>query len=417
VVGVAGAGGATHEYDRAAFLGWIPLVLAVWGAWSDRRRARFWVGAALVFALLALGPTLQIAGVAHFGEGRWTVPLPYRLVRLIPGINIARIPSRFSLVVTLCLAVLAGLGLAALMRRWPAATGRRAQFLLPSLLVGALLTEQFAAPFPTEPPPTPAFYHQLARSDEIGTVLELPFSRLEPRVHWGQTIHRRPIVGGYLSRDLDYPLLDLPPFRELAGRRPAPDITPPDELGIEERALAFAGVRWIVVRLDLATPDRPALAQFLARWAEPEPIARDDHLVAYRARSPDPRAATLALRPADGWYEPEPYAGGRGRMRWFRQAAGLHCWNFGEEGRTVALRFEAWSLNGTRRLEVAIDGRAVGQWAVSGPQRFDIPLTLTPGQHHIALRALDPPARPVDLGLGDDPRPLAFGVANVELRR
>ena len=80
---VAGALGLRDEslrYDRAAFLGYLPLALALVGAWS--RRGRFWVATALLFALLALGPALQVGGATRFGPAGWELPLPYRLIGL-----------------------------------------------------------------------------------------------------------------------------------------------------------------------------------------------------------------------------------------------------------------------------------------------------------------------------------------------
>ena len=70
-----------------------------------------------------------------------------------------------------------------------------------------------------------------------------------------------------------------------------------------------------------------------------------------------------------------------------------------------------------RRLEVWYDGQRLGQWTLTDLQQFDLPLALTPGQHRIELRSLDPPARPVDAGVGPDPRALAFGVTKVALQR
>lgn len=425
-------GGSARTYDRAASLGFLPLALAAWGVWRGRRRAIFWVVVALLFGLLALGPTLRIAGQTAIGGGDWTVPLPYRLLRQLPALNIARVPSRFALVVTLCLAALAGLGIAGpaptlrraqdtggLARRFPAPRGPRARLVLPALLVVALLAEQFAAPFAVEPAGVPPAYGWLARSGELGAILELPFSRKNPEGLFYQTAHRRPLVGGYLSRDLPYPLLDLPPFPDLANRPARPDIVA-DPPGLEARALAFAGVRWVVVFLDDARLDRSPLADFLARHVEPEPVYRDARFAIYRPRAPDdPAMPAFAVRPGEGWYEPEALTDGRARMRWFRRAAALNLWNFGAAPQPVTLRFDAWSFRTARRLAVSVDGHDVGQWSIAEPQRVAIPLTLAPGQHRVELRALDPPARPVDAGIGDDPRPLAFGVTAlaVEPRR
>jgi hypothetical protein len=417
--GAAGRAGfqpSAPPNERGVFLGYLPLLLAAAGLWRDRRRAAFWGVAALVFAVLALGPTLQVNGqptVAAIQAGVG-LPLPYRLLEQIPAANVARVPARFALLVTLCLAVLAGCALAPLVERVRGSARPWVRTTLAVALAAALLAEQLAVPYQLTPVTVPAFYQQLAQDAGDGAVLELPLVVDRPPSLLYQTVHGHPIIGGYLSRPLAYPLLDLPPFRELAGRQAPPDIVPPDAPDLAGAALALANVRWIVILRDLPRANLPNPAAFVARYAEPAPVYEDAHLAVYRSRTltGDP-APALAVRPAEGWYEPEPLAGSAGRMRWFRQAAALNVWNFTTTPQTTALRFDAWSFHGARRLAVSLDGHNLGQWQVDGVQRFDLPLTLPPGLHRIELRSLDPPTRPVDAGVGGDPRPLAIGVANV----
>jgi hypothetical protein len=288
--------------------------------------------------------------------------------------------------------------------------------LLP-LLLGGLLVEHLAVPYPLTPVGAPAFYHRLALDAEAGTVLELPFVRDRSRALFHQTVHGRPIVGGYLSRPLAYPLLALPPFREAPDRGRRPEIiageTPP-ELGAW--VLAHAGVRWIVVLLDERRFDWGQVRPFLDRYAEPAPLYQDERTAVYRPLPPGAPASHLEL--GEGWHDLETLADGRTRSRWFAARATFTAWTFGAEPWTYRLRFDAASFHRPRRLEVAVEGRVLGRWTVDGAQRFDIPLTLGSGPHRIELRALDSPDRPAGVGgAPTDTRPLAFGISGVELRR
>jgi hypothetical protein len=403
--------------ERAIFLGYLPLALAGLAARWDWRRARVWVLVALAFLLLALGPTLQVGGASAFGATGWSAPLPYRLLQPLPGLSNARIPARFGLVATLCLAVLAGLALVQLARRFPRVAGPRARLVLLPALVAALLAEHLTAPYPLERPSPPPFYQQLAGSPEQGAILEWPNCRRCSRSNYFQTVHGRPIIGGYVSRRLHYPIGNLPPYRAL--RAPGSDIFAGDDFsGIEAWVLRYSGVRWVVVYLDdpqfNPERDREVVPPFVRRAAEPAPLYEDERMVVYRPLPPGPPAHFVEAR--TGWYDREPLPGGRGWMRWFATTAAMSAWTFGETPQPYALRFDAWSYHQPRRLEVRVDGRVLGQWRVTSTQRFDIPLTLGMGEHWIELRALDPPVSPLSVG-DDDPRPLAFAISRVELRR
>jgi hypothetical protein len=97
------------------------LVLALsWDVVMRRTREartpwRFYTVAALVAASLALGPQIAV-------EGRLISPGPYAwLLDYLPGFDGLRVPARYVMLVTLFLAVLAGIGASALIgraRRW-----------------------------------------------------------------------------------------------------------------------------------------------------------------------------------------------------------------------------------------------------------------------------------------------------------
>lgn len=408
-----GGAAVAPSNERTIFLGYLPLALAAIGARSYWARARFWLLAALAFALLALGPYLHVAGRLTFGPGQWQIPLPYLLLGRIPGVNVSRVPARFVLLVLLAVAILAGFGLVALSERLRSRLGARAAAALLVVLAPLLVAEHLVLPVPLKAIDIPPFYRQLATSPESGAILEWPLSLKRSRSLLYQTVHQRSLVGGYLSRPLVYPLLNLPPYRE--QYYPAADITGGDASAAGGYALHLAGVRWIVILLDDPTLNRGALADFLERYAEPAPLYADARMVVYRPRPPGDATFFVGVT-GTGWYERETLDDGQTRMRWFGAAGDLTAWNLTPVPQAGELSFEAWSYAQPRRLEVLLDGQAVGQWLVSARQPYRLPLTLTPGEHTIRLRSLDPPLVPAQVSGGTDTRSIAIGVANVDLQ-
>jgi hypothetical protein len=170
-----------------------------------------------------------------------------------------------------------------------------------------------------------------------------------------------------------------------------------------------AGVRWVVVLRELA--DR-ATGEFVARYVDPTPLYEDAQMTVYRPKAPTtPR---FYLRPTTGWHQPEDLPDGR-RMRWLPGSATLDIWSLSDSSQSGTLRFDAWSFNQPRHLAIFVDGQQMGEWLVAEPKRYELPLTLSPGEHTIELRSLDPPERPAQTVGGDDTRLIAIGVTSVTL--
>lgn len=405
---VIGEGALQPSSAGGVFLGFLPLLLAAIALWRAPRRAWPWAGLTLLFAVLALGPSLSIGDVDR------GVPLPYALIARIPLLNIARVPNRLALVVTLCLAILAGLAIVALRQRFGARLGGRTRLTLTALLAAALLAEHLAVPFPMEAVSAPPFYRQLAASSEPGTILEIPYCKQCSLTNYRQTVHGRPVIGGYISRRLAYPIRDSPLFRELLP--PGEDMTPGvDQAAIRRQILAYAGVRWIVVVRDDPDYEQSTIAQFLARFAEPTPLYEDAGMIVYRPAAP-PAGIDRFIAPVRGWQEAEHSSDNGSRMRWLAEAGTVEAWNFSGAEHTYTLRFDTVSYRTPRHLEVLLDGRSLGRWTIDSARDIAIPLTLTPGSHLFTFRSLDPPSTPNDLDpRSQDDRQLAIAIANLTL--
>ncbi len=120
------------------------------------------------------------------------------LYYVVPVFSLLRAPARFGLGVMLGLAVLAGIGVAALLH-WVSAGKRR--LVSGSLAVAALLDLSISAPYREIPPPAPAY--ALLASLPAGPIVEMPFFyrpvdfHLHARYMFNSTYHWRPLVNGY----------------------------------------------------------------------------------------------------------------------------------------------------------------------------------------------------------------------------
>jgi hypothetical protein len=169
------------------YLGYIALALAVIGAWRGRRRGEtwFWVTSALLFFVLTLGPNLRIAG---HDTG---IPLPFRLLEVLPFFKGNRYPSRYSVMLLMSVAPLVAMGAYGVLgRAYSALTSRRSsarpadhaprtmhhalRVTLPTILLALLLFEHLSAPLPISDLRVPAIYAGVAAEPGDFALLELP---------------------------------------------------------------------------------------------------------------------------------------------------------------------------------------------------------------------------------------------------
>ena len=179
----------------------IPLVaLIVIGAaiGARWRPSRLWIAVTAAFGLLALGPFVHVAGFNTH------IPGPWAFARYIPIIGLARTPARVSIVVMLGVSMLFAAAASHLGDRWP----RRRRLVLSAMTL-ALLFELSPVPRPLYSASVPAFYTRVALDPRDVTLMELPVGVRDgtssvgdftARSQFFQTVHGKPLVGGYLSR-------------------------------------------------------------------------------------------------------------------------------------------------------------------------------------------------------------------------
>ena len=223
---------AARTYQAAGFvcyLGLVPVLLAALGTWRAPRRALGWL------ALFALAVILAIGVDPSWNNTRLEADfLPFGLLRGIPLLENLRVANRFMLVAGLGLAVLVGIGWQQL--------GNKRRWALP-LAATLVLAEYSWLPYPIRRIENSPLLQQVA--ERPGAVLDIPFHQRNRTVHnmAAQTVHGRPISGGYLST---YPPATLaaldsePALSALAG-------APSAEAVVDVERLRDLGFRTVIV--------------------------------------------------------------------------------------------------------------------------------------------------------------------------
>jgi hypothetical protein len=252
-----GYGQSEARAHHSAFLGYVAVGLVVVGVVKQRnhRMTWFWLGLALLCFAFALGPTLRFNDVEYP-----RVPLPYRLIGWLPPIQMLRHPHRFSALLGLPVAVLAGLGASAIKSRVVRpyqGKGRVVYTWVVTVLLGLLiLVDYFCVPTDTVTAHVPAFYSALAEEPGDFAIVGLPGKRqITERYMFYQTIHGRPLLSGHVSRlppqAMDF--ADSIPLVAGMYRRSSGGIAvdAPD-ISRQLSALSDAGFRYIVIHKELA---------------------------------------------------------------------------------------------------------------------------------------------------------------------
>ena len=288
--------------ERTIAIGYVAIVLAVVAAWRDRRRAGLWWAAAVLFVLIALGPSFELHTIdwddvpqatPSFG---WT---PYEVLNeIIPFMRISRSVSRFAVVVQMSLAVAAAIGLMALLHK----QSPRIQMTVTTLALTAVLAEYWVAPYPISPPDTPDYYTQIAADTSTGAVLNLPMNYDRPGYLLYQTVHQKPLSVAYISRDDPRTFTERLPvlqhFRHLGA-----DILDVDPAQVGATVFNDLGVDWVVLdRYKMPGGlERTYTSELAAAiFAEVAPVYEDDRITVYRTQPPSAPQAYPQIGPT-GW--------------------------------------------------------------------------------------------------------------------
>jgi hypothetical protein len=274
----------TWFVEYTASMSLVAIAVVVFAVLRARYRpSKGWWVVTIGFALLALGPFIYIAGSNSY------VPGPWALLRYLPGFGLARMPSRFTIVALLGLAVLFSGALAAIGQRWP-----QRRRTIGAVVAALLIFELWPAPRTLYSAEISPIYDQIAADPRPVRVLVLPFGvrdgvwetgNFRPRSQYNQTRHGKPLIGGYLSRishrRVDKMRSDYPTLDALIKISEAKPLDPGVKEVLEargDRLIEQANLGYVVIDERFIPADRAAMVIAAFNLRE---VARDRHLALY----------------------------------------------------------------------------------------------------------------------------------------
>ncbi|MDQ5865392.1 MAG: hypothetical protein M3390_06650 [Chloroflexota bacterium] len=323
-----------HDYLA---LGYAALALALIGAVVGWRRSggKFWVALALLALVLSMGPELQVA------RNLTGIPLPFRVLEWLPGVEAIAKPERLVVLARLCMGVLAAWGAGWLLGRVTrlGQPGVRRTAVACSAMLALLLVELPIHPRYVEPLNIPAGFRALAGQGE-GALMELPFATQQSETGGErmlyQTAHGHPIMGGYLARTYNSPVTDsCGPFWSFISARYLPiegrDIVSPTMTSRPLDILTYFNIGYIALYNNYNGPgttpldpqERAAFEDILSRVSYAAPLYTDDYVSLHKVDTLPRESLQPALMVSDGWYDAEESGGEP--FRWVHGKQGRLC--------------------------------------------------------------------------------------------
>lgn len=390
------------------FVGWVPLALAVI-AFVRFREARIWGWLAITFAVLMLGPALQVAGTDT------NLPLPFNLFSAVPFFKSNRYPFRLNSILVLALALLASYGLAEVLghARWRVATLG---------LVAFAFVEQLAVPMPLTDLRAADIFKTIRADPGDFTVLDLPLSwrnsiniqgAIDYRAHFWQTVHQKRLLDGSTSRNpafkfqyfLQAPIINsiiaLENGRELDDTRRAQD------RAMAREVLRFFDIRY--VNAFRAKTDPKVLAFVLDLFPATE-IYHDEERTVYRIRAAgsrergilDPSSEIANLHFDDGWGRAQVAPEGFG-YRWAEQGES-RLWLPLSRG-DYEVKFKLSAAAAAQKISLRVNGEVIQELSAADQwSEYTIRVTARDGLNEFAFSTSTTPLRVTrfdDYSIGD----------------
>lgn len=346
------------------------LIVAAVGAITQWRRVRIWTILAVILFVLELGPILVLNGYVT------GIPLPYTLIDLLPGATMGRRPNHLIVYRLVVLCIMAAYGLMSLRQRVRPRWRWLTTATIAALLVLDLLPSQLStAPFAVSP-----FYKQITTATH-GAILELPPQPEQSTYLMAQLVHGRPLVGGYLSRNPENPVVKYADgLHQLWNAKAEPmSILYPEWTQAIPYVLSSLDIEYVIIHLDNPESEQyAALENVLAPILDM--VYRDPSLVAYQRRGA--ALANIVAMPSDmGWYPLE--SEGDRHWQWTDGTAELMIANYGTTTRETTLDFRISAFTHDRAM--TIEQREPSGWQ---PLKT---ITVTPGEQPYTMTLQAPP--------------------------
>lgn len=393
--------------EYTVFVGYTVIILSIIAIIKVKiKDIKFWVLSAVIFFVLSLGPILHINGIINIVlDGYSThIPLPYAILMHIPIFSLARVPSRWTVLLMLSLAVLAGYGLKYLFDLETTKKKNNMNILF-IFVICLILFEFLAIPFTMSSAEVPEFYKQISNDGENYAIFEVPnFAHIVTfsDYMYYQSVHEKMIVNGYVSRvpgNVTEFFTNKPIFSHLIYLQPSfeyEDILNQNVTDICPSVLNYYNIRYIVLHEDRMNSDKlSSVNQFLQMSiGAPFLIYENDSIVVYKIKT-DSISKNLIMSLGASWHGLEDWGGTP--TRWMENDATLIIES--EEDRTAVLSFQAISFYRPRTLEMyAGDGLEMREVInASGFAAIKMPVHLKGGTNFIRLHVPEGCERPRDI--------------------
>jgi hypothetical protein len=423
--------------ETCSYLGVVTLLLIGYALLSRAPfwRARYWWALFAVLLLLSLG-----AGPIQVGNFRIWLPGAFLYNRVF-FVRMMRVPARFNLLLIVCAALLAAVGLRGLLNRFKS---RVVRGVAVAGLALAALADLAIVPYPVAAmPEMPPCYALLQQRDPKGTFLEVPqystsWGVLNGACTYWQGLHHGTTTAGCSGFDnirwLNEMFYPSPfAFQKLVGADYWLDATGDVAVDLVGRTdfldyawvyLAYHRLDYVILHQDAAlTPCLPALDRMKA-LLQGAKIFEDGRTIVYDStRLPVPRqpvllaAAGWGLR-CQGWYQDDRFMdrpisllSPRGRLAVYNPDA----------DRPLTLHLEGVALHVPRTVRLLAGERELACWRVAADGLHTYaspPFTLPAGMSEVVLES-DGAERPKPLeeGYPGDRTPYSLRVAAVSLQR
>jgi hypothetical protein len=382
-----------YEPEGMVYIGYTILILISYAIYRSREESRFWLICSTTFAILSLGPILHVLGNTCFFDMKLKVPLPaFILYYIVP---VFRVPARFDVIVTICLAILSAIGLKALKNKFEYLRNYKLFATLLIIIFLGLVIEYNMWPYPIVTDTSiPSFYYELREMNGTFAILDIPlqgFGAINKYMYYS-TASEKPLIVGAISRPSYENVLLLRAFPIFIQAKLALEgkniLTPTSGLYQEPNmtnlnAFHFFGVKYVIVHKPYLTSEALEILTCYLNSLLGYPIYSDQYLIAYEVKEQGLKGLFSYLW--SGWFfssywddTPTEFMGNIGIIKVIATSE-----------QQVCLSFRAMSLCNNVRMGVYLNGQKLYVFSLS-PSSFNNEklsnLTLKKGENEIVFK-------------------------------
>lgn len=413
--------GGPAEYT--VFIGYTVILLSILCLLKvNYGDVKFWALSAFLFFILSLGPILHINGISNFLVKGYNlyIPLPYAVLMHIPIFSMARVPSRWDILVMISLAVLSGYGLNYLFSKYRNnKPNSKHKINIIFIFISCLILFEFlSVPYLMSSAEIPTFYKEISNDQEDYAILEVPIlGYTEPMFY--QTLHGKRIIGGFVSR-VPYEKIEFlestPLIRDLLYLYPSEDIIKHNLSEVGPAITSYYNISYIIVHKDRLTTEQLNFTYDLINNFLIDNIIfyENDFIVVYKLKN-EHLVPFLSLN--RGWHYLENWMSTP--TRWISDDASLLIYS--KENDTIEMSFQAISFNRLRTLEIYVNDDP-WIWAEVPTDGFVVvkfPMNLNRGINIVNLKVPEGCERPCDIPELNikDSRCLSVAIQNIEINK